>query len=73
MDFFSVVGMYMNFYTSREISNIVFMSVAVLHSGDFTVVSETACSTSPDGGSRRLTAAPDLPLTATTSTPVHSH
>lgn len=73
MDFFSVFGMYMNFYTSREIFNIVFMSVAVLHSGNLTLVNETASSTSPDRGSHRLTAVPDLPLMNMTFTPVHSH
>lgn len=71
--FFSVVRMYVNFYISREILNIVFMTVAVVQSGDLTLVSETASSTSRDRGSRRLTAVPDLPLVDVTFTPVHSH
>lgn len=73
MDFFSVVRMYVNFCTSREILNILFMSVAVLHSGDLALASETASSTSPDLGNHGLTAVPDLLLMDMTFPPVHSH
>lgn len=73
MDYFSVVRMYLRFYNSREILNIVFMSMAVLHSGDLTLVSETASSASPDQGSHRLTAVRDLPPMDMAFTPVHSH
>lgn len=70
--FFSIDRTYVNFCTSREILNIVFMSVAVLHSGDLALASETASSTSPDLGNHRLSALPDLLLMDMTSPPVHS-
>lgn len=60
----------MNFCTSGEILNIVFMSVAVLHSGDLALASEAAASTSPDLGNHGLSAVPRLLLMNMTFPPV---
>lgn len=53
--------------------NIVFMSVAVLHSSDPSFISETVSLTSPDQGSHGLFAVSNLPLTDMSFTPMHTH
>lgn len=72
IDFFSADRIYMNFCISGEILNIVLMSVAVLHSGNLALASETSSSTSPDLGNHGLSAVPDLLLMDITFPPVHS-